>query len=96
MSPDPGSNEGACANAGDAALGEVVKAIVVGIEDGSIRNDIGPPMMLAVSLWGFTHGILQVAMAKGQELARFGIDTPALGDYAFACIRRMAQHPASG
>ena len=91
MSADPGSNEGACANAGDDAIGEVVKAIVIGMEDGSISADVGPPMMLAISLWGFTHGIIQVAMAKGKELGRFGIDTVALGDYAFSMMRRMAQ-----
>lgn len=91
MAAEPGSNEGACALAGDAAIGQVVEAITIGIADRSISAEVGPPMMLAVSLWGFTHGIIQVAMAKGQELMRFGIETPQLGEYAFAMLRRMAQ-----
>jgi len=89
MSPDPGSNEGACAVAGDAAMGVLVEAIQVGLADGSIRRDIGQPMMLAVSLWAFTHGVIQLAMAKGEDLARLGISTSQFGENALALLRSM-------
>jgi TetR/AcrR family transcriptional regulator len=91
MTTDPSSNEGACQVAGDQAIGTVVQAVEAGIRDGSIRADISDPMMFAMSLWAFTHGIIQLAMAKGPELARRGIATPAFNDYAFLLIRRMAQ-----
>jgi AcrR family transcriptional regulator len=91
MTTDPSSNEGACQVAGDQAIGTVVQAVEAGIRDGSIREDISNPMMFAMTLWAFTHGIIQLAMAKGPELARRGIATPAFNDYAFLLIRRMAQ-----
>lgn len=88
---DPGSHEGACVVAGDAVLGTVVGAIASGIRDGSIRPDVGEPTMLAVTLWAFTHGIIQLAMAKANDLARFGVGIPELSDYALGLIRGMAQ-----
>jgi TetR/AcrR family transcriptional regulator len=91
VSVEPGSHEGACRAAGDEAIGAVVKAIETGIRDGSIRPDVGEPMLLAVTLWAFTHGIIQVAMAKGGDLARFGIATQDLSNYALELIRTVAQ-----
>jgi TetR/AcrR family transcriptional regulator len=93
MPADPGSNEGACAIAGDRAIGVVVQSIELGIRDGSIRKDIGEPTLLAVTLWAFTHGIIQLAMAKASDLARFGIDIPGLSNYAFGLLRSVAQSP---
>ncbi len=91
VSVDPGSHEGACHAAGDEAIGVVVRAIETGIRDGSIRPDVGEPLLLAVTLWAFTHGVIQVAMAKGSDLARFGIAVPDLSNYAFGLIRTVAQ-----
>jgi AcrR family transcriptional regulator len=90
MSADPSSNEGACRMAGDQAIGVLVQAIDAGIRDGSIRADIGQTSLLAITLWAFTHGIIQLAMAKGRELARFGIAIPDFNDYAFELLRYMA------
>jgi len=95
MSADPGSNEGACAVAGDATMSVVVGAIRTGILDGSIRSDIGDPMLFAVTLWAFTHGVIQLAMAKGADLARLGITHARFGDNALALLRSMgAPRPA--
>jgi AcrR family transcriptional regulator len=91
VSVDPGSHEGACGAAADEAIGAVVRAIEVGIEDGSIRRDVGEPVMLAVTLWAFTHGIIQLAMAKGSDLARLGIAIPALSDYGLGLLRSVMQ-----
>lgn len=91
---DPGSNEGACIITGDEVLGVVVGAITRGIQDGSVRPDVGQPTLLAVTLWAFTHGLIQVAMAKGEDLARFGVAIPELSDYALGLIRGMAQSAA--
>jgi TetR/AcrR family transcriptional regulator len=93
---DPGSHEAACRVAGDGAIGTVVQAIQTGICDGSIRADVGEPMLLAVTLWAFTHGIIQLAMAKGSDLARFDIAVPDLSNYAFGLIRTVAQSAAHG
>ena len=86
-----GSNEDACQMMGDQVLGTVVQAITTGIGDGSVRPDIGDPRMFATTLWAFTHGIIQLTMVKGPELARNGIAIPAFTDNAFVLLRRMAQ-----
>ena len=88
---DPGSHEGACRAAGDETIAAVVQAIEAGMRDGSIRPDIGEPVMFALTLWAFTHGLIQLAMAKGNDLARFGVAIPALSDYALGLIREVAQ-----
>lgn len=90
-SPEPGSHDFGCRAAGDQAIAVVVKAIECGIGDGSIRPTIGEPILLAVTLWSFTHGLIQLAMAKGSDMARFGIGIPALSDYGFDLLRRVTQ-----
>src|SRR5579863_8045325 len=92
---DPGSHEGACLITGVEVKGVVVKAIEAGIADGSIRPDIGQPVMFAMTLWAFTHGIIQLAMAKASDLVRFGIAVPDMSNYAFGLIRTVAQNASS-
>src|ERR1700736_5328949 len=91
VSTDPGSHEGACRAAGDEAIAAVVGAIEAGLRDGGIRPDIGEPVLLATTLWAFTHGIIQLAMAKGSDLARFGIAIPDFSNYALGLIRTVLQ-----
>jgi len=91
---DPGSHEGACQATGDEAIGTVVKAIEAGIRDGSIRQDVGNPVLLATALWAFSHGVIQLAMAKGDDLARFGIGLPEFNKYALGLLRGVARGTA--
>jgi AcrR family transcriptional regulator len=90
-SPEPGSHDLACRAAGDEAIEVVVQAIECGIADGTVRPTIGEPIMLAVTLWSFTHGLAQLAMAKGSDMARFGIGVPELSDYGFGLLRLVTQ-----
>ena len=47
--------------------------------DGSIRADLGDPMATAVALWGYTHGMIQVAAKKETMLLRLhGLDMDGL------------------
>jgi TetR/AcrR family transcriptional regulator len=94
-SPEPGSHDLASRIAGDEAIGVVVQAIECGISDGSIRPTVGAPIMLAVTLWSFTHGLIQLAMAKGSDMARFGIAIPELSNYGFDLLRRVMQDPVA-
>jgi TetR/AcrR family transcriptional regulator len=94
-SPEPGSHDLACRVAGDQAIGVVVQAIECGIADGTVRPTVGAPVMLAVTLWSFTHGLAQLAMAKGSDMARFGIGIPELSDYGFDLLRRVMQNSAA-
>jgi TetR/AcrR family transcriptional regulator len=90
---DAGSNEDACRLMGDQVLGTVVQAIGAGLSDGSVRSDIGDQRMFALTLWAFTHGIIQLAMIKAHDLARHGVAISDFTDNAFVLIRRMAQAP---
>jgi AcrR family transcriptional regulator len=84
---DPSSNEGACAVAGDEVLGVVIRAIESGVADGSIRTDVGDPGLLAVTLWGCTHGVTQIAMNKGSDLAQLGITANQMNQYTVELLR---------
>ena len=93
--PEEDSAEVGCKAAGDRAIGAVVDAIHSGLKDGSVRTDVGDPLMLAVSLWAFSHGLIQLAMAKGNDMARMGINVPALSNYGFDLLRRVTQSVAA-
>jgi TetR/AcrR family transcriptional regulator len=93
---EPGPHEVACNVGGDEVKATVVRAIEAGIRDGSIRPDVGEPKLLAITLWAFTHGVIQLATAKGSDLARFGIAVPELSNYAFGLIRAVAQGVPAG
>jgi len=95
VSPDASSHDLACMAAGDQAIGAVVQAIECGIRDRSIRSNIGDPTMLAVSLWAFSHGLIQLAMAKGTDMARLGIGIPELSNYGFGLLRQLAENGAA-
>jgi AcrR family transcriptional regulator len=88
---DSSTNEGACQVSGNQVLGTVVQAIETGIRDCSIRTDVGDPMLLALTLWAFTHGIIQIAMAKGSDLARQGVAVQDFSNYAFDLLRGAAE-----
>lgn len=81
--------ESACAAAGDAVLAVLVRALLHGQADGSIRTDLGPPIQVAVMLWAFTHGLVQVATSKAREIARQGVDVPQLMEGSFDKLRYM-------
>ena len=87
--------EDACAAAGDAVMEVIVKALLQGQADGSIRKDIGNPAQVCVMLWAFTHGLIQIGTNKTQEIARLGVEVSQLMDGSFAMLRHMlAAKPA--
>lgn len=86
-------NECACIASGDAVLGVILAALRTGIADGSIRADIGPPEVVAITLWSFTHGLIQIMTNKGPELAMHGIGVDALAEQSFAMLRYMLGGP---
>lgn len=84
----------ACAEAGDAVMAVIVKTLVEGQADGSIRKDLGNPAQVCVMLWAFTHGLIQIATNKSQEIARQGVQVSQLMEGSFAMIRYMLAVPA--
>jgi AcrR family transcriptional regulator len=84
------ANEEACHKASEAVMDLVVQAIQMGVADGSISAGLArDPRMLGFSLWAFTHGIVQIAIAKASELARQGVAASTFSSYAFELIRAL-------
>ncbi|MEM9997020.1 MAG: TetR/AcrR family transcriptional regulator [Bacteroidota bacterium] len=64
----------------------IVESILRGQADGSIRPGLDP-MKTSMTLWGFTHGMIQVGAMKEAILEQqFGFDADALLDHAFETI----------
>ncbi len=79
---EDGSTEAGCMLAGDKVHAIMVRCIEAGVADGSIRGDLGNPYLTAVTLWGFMHGIIQIAATKANMLAADGISSQQLIDHA--------------
>lgn len=62
-------------------------AIREGIADGSLRADLGPPDAVAIALWGFMHGVIQIASTRGALLAQRNTDMLNLYDQALFLTR---------
>lgn len=87
--PTQGSvSEQACALGGDRLQQALVASIEVGVRDGSIRGDVGSPMLMSVTLWGFMHGIIQLTTTKAHALTHHGVTAKALIDHAISMITR--------
>jgi AcrR family transcriptional regulator len=83
------SADDACAAASDAVMTVIVKALLQGQADGSIRKDIGNPAETCVMLWAFTHGLIQIGINKAWEIERLGVEVPRLMEDSFAMLRYM-------
>jgi TetR/AcrR family transcriptional regulator len=82
------SNEEACRLGGDAVRGLMVAGLANGVKDGSVRADVGDLKAVAIVLWGFTHGVLQLAATKAKVLARDGVETRELLEQALVLATR--------
>lgn len=90
QSPASSPNEEACQKAGDKVMALLVEAIQIGVADGSISPTLArDPRLLGFSLWAFTHGIVQIAIAKAGDLARQGIAAANFSEYAFELVRML-------
>lgn len=65
----------------------VVASLAAGQRDGSIRADVGDLQVTSRVLWGFTHGLTQIAITKVGPLAEAGISVTQLTQQAIAMIR---------
>lgn len=89
-----GHNESACLVAGDKVHGVMIAAIERGVADGSIRRGAGAPVLLAMTLWGFMHGIIQLSATRVSVLAHNGIESGVLTEKALQlAVRSIACEP---
>jgi AcrR family transcriptional regulator len=80
--------ESGCMVMGDNLHKVMIDAITTGIRDGSMRADVGPPDLVSVTLWGFMHGVIQLAKTKANVLARDGVDARGLFEHALTMATR--------
>jgi AcrR family transcriptional regulator len=84
----PASPFAECFEAGQRVHHHVIQALETGIRDGSIRTDLGDLKVCAVALWGFSHGLIQIAMHKATILAHNGVSVPQLLEHSIGMIRK--------
>jgi len=73
---------------GRGCLRLVADALVCGLSDRSIRPGIGDPGATAVSIWAFTHGLIQISAKKARMLEQdFGLKHDQLIDHGFELLR---------
>ena len=63
------THEAQCLAAGDRVIQVMTDTVQAGIDDGSIRPSLDP-MQTAITLWGYTHGLIQLSTHKGSMLSR--------------------------
>lgn len=85
--PENGSHEAAAFEMGKRVHDVVVASLEAGQRDGSIRADLGDLHVTSRVLWGFTHGLTQIAITKARPLAESGISVPQLTQQAIELIR---------
>jgi AcrR family transcriptional regulator len=81
-------NEAACLAAGRRVHETIVASLDRGIADGSIRSDIGDPLMTGLALWAFSHGLIQIAATKSGQMELEGIAVQRFVDHATAMALR--------
>jgi AcrR family transcriptional regulator len=85
---EPDDNEARCLEACDQVLGELIKALHIGIQDGSLRRDMGPPEVVALTLWGLMYGIIQLISTKEAILTHIGVSNKQMVDNALLLATR--------
>lgn len=84
----PSAIESACIAGGDRVHALMVTCIENGIRDGSVRADVGPPLLVALTLWGFIHGAIQLAATKKNVIAHDGFEPRQLVEHALFLATR--------
>lgn len=93
-SDDPDSAYDGFMVAGDRCHQAIVAAIEQGLRDGTIRADVGVPKLVALTLWGLMHGLIQISVTKSGSLAREGVDGAQLIEQGFRLAMAALVTPA--
>jgi AcrR family transcriptional regulator len=96
VDPDHESpNEAAAHGHGRECLTLVAQALGQGLADGTVRPSIGDPRTSAVSVWAFTHGLIQIASRKEAMLKEdFGLTATKAMEHGFALLRSSLANQA--
>lgn len=70
---DPCSTTLEMIQAGQQVHEQTVLALATGMADKTLRDDLDNLMQISITLWGFTHGTIQLAQTKANFMATMGI-----------------------
>jgi AcrR family transcriptional regulator len=80
---------GGCLEQGNRVHLVLVAAVEAGMRDGSISMDAGKPAAIAMTLWGFMHGIILISTTKADLLsAQYGLSASVLVEQALHLASR--------
>ena len=86
--PEQNEIERGLTDCGKQVLGLVALAVKKGLGDGSVCPDCGDPMLSAVAIWAFTHGIIQVSTSKACMLEDdLGVTANDAMEHGFRMLR---------
>jgi AcrR family transcriptional regulator len=69
------------------------QALETGQRDQSVRANLGNRAITARVLWGFTHGLIQIALTKSRPMARSGVTVPQLMHQGIELMRHSLAGP---
>ena len=69
----------------------LVRSLHTGMADGSVERTAGDPAAIAMTLWGFMHGIIQISLTKELVLSQYGLGGDALVNQALHLATRALE-----
>jgi AcrR family transcriptional regulator len=85
-----------CLEMGDKVHQIIMQSVAAGQKDRSVSSEAGTPAAVAMTLWGFMHGIIQLITTKSYVVAAYGLSSKSLVDEAMLLATRgLATTPAN-
>ncbi len=72
--------------AGQLVHEQTVLALAKGMADKTLRDDLDNLMQISITLWGFTHGTIQLAQTKANFMATMGISKESFMNQAVELV----------
>ena len=82
--------------AGQQVHEETVLALVKGMADKSLRGDLDNLMQISITLWGFTHGTIQLAQTKENFMATMSISKESFMNQAVELVMQSLINRTGG
>lgn len=84
--PEAAGNLRMCLQGSASVHGIMTATLERGIDDGSIARDAGTPAALAMTLWAFMHGVIQIGATKAAILGEYQLTPLGLVEQALRLI----------
>lgn len=82
--------------AGQKVHEETVLALAKGMADKTLREDLDNLMQISITLWGFTHGTIQLAQTKSNFMATMGITKESFMNQAVELVMQSLMSRTGG